>query len=75
MYMRFENGLLYTAEEPTEGYKPVTMTQPPEAPTGYHAAYYWKEETAAFVQTWEVVEDVDEVDDAEALNILLGVEE
>lgn len=75
MYMRFADGLLWTATEPTEGYKPVTMTEPPEAPEGYHAAFYWKEENEAFVQTWEIVPTVDDVDDSEALNILLGVEE
>ena len=72
MYAKWDNGIMLVADEPTEGYKPMTTTEPPEVQTGYKALSYWKEETSAWVQTWEVVEDVDEVDDAEALNILLG---
>lgn len=72
MYAKWDNGILLVAEEATQGYKPMTTTEPQEVQTGYKAVFYWKEETDAWVQTWEVVEDVDDVDDSEALSILLG---
>lgn len=72
MYAKWDNGILLVAAEAEDGYKIMTATEPPEVEPGYKAVSYWKEETAAWVQTWEVVEDVDEVDDSEALNILLG---
>lgn len=75
MYAKWDNGIMLVAEEATQGYKPMITTEPPEAPEGYHAAFYWLEESEAFVQTWEIVPTIDDVDDSEALRILLGVEE
>ena len=54
------------------GYKPVTFTDEPDAPDGYHAEFYWIEEAEKIIQAWQIVEDTDEVDADEALNILLG---
>ena len=71
-YAKWIDGLLDVSEEPKDGYKPLTFTDPPEAPSGYEALSFWRETDGAWVQTWEVVLDADEVDDAEALSILLG---
>lgn len=75
MYGKTINGVLYVVDEPQDGYKPFEYTEEPTAPTRYHTAYIWKEETDSFVQTWEILEDYEEdIDDSEALNIMLGEE-
>ena len=78
MYGKTIDGVLYVVTEPTEGYKPFVYTDAPEAPSGYHAAYYWRETADSFVQTWEIVEDYEDITDgdkAEAYDILMGVSE
>lgn len=57
------------------GYKPVTFTDEPEAPTGYYYESGWEETETEIVQTWALVELPDEVDDAEAFSIIFGGEE
>ena len=53
-----------------EGYKAVTYTPMPDAPSGYYYAETWTESEDAIVQGWEIVEA--EVDPAEAMEILFG---
>lgn len=45
-------GEIYEAE----GYKPVTYTPMPEAPSGYYYQETWTETEDAIVQGWELVE-------------------
>lgn len=75
MYFKWDSGLMLVSETPQEGYKPVEYTEAPEAPSGYIAAFYWKEEIDKFVQTWEIVPEDDDIDDTEALAIMLGEEQ
>ena len=65
MYAKWIDGLLDVVEEEKAGYKPLTFTEAPDAPSGYEAASYWKETDAAWEQTWEIV-PVDNDPDAEA---------
>lgn len=60
MYGKIINGVLYVSFEEQEGYKPMVTTEAPTAPDGYKASFYWKEDTESFVQTWEIVLDVDD---------------
>ena len=60
-------GEVYTAE----GYKPVRFAEPPTEP-GYIAVPGWEETETEIVQTWTVEQDSGEIDDSEALNIILG---
>lgn len=57
------------------GYKPVAFTEMPEAPEGYYYESGWEEQETAIVQTWTLVELPDDIDDAEALQIILGGDE
>lgn len=73
MYGKTISGVLYVVDEPRDGYKPFIHTDAPDAPSGYHAAYIWRETEDSFEQTWEIVADSeDELTDAEALAIILG---
>ena len=56
------------------GYLPVIETTPPEAEDGYYATPHWAEVDGEIVQSWEIVEIPvsDELDPAEALDIILG---
>lgn len=56
------------------GYKKVIFTDPPETEEGYHAESGWEQTEEAIVQTWELVEDPDDVDPAEAFEFLFGGE-
>lgn len=38
------------------GYKPITLTDPPEAVEGYDNVYHWEESESACMQVWEQVE-------------------
>lgn len=71
-YARWIDGLLDVVEEPKDGYKPMQFTDPPKAPSGFEAAFYWRETDNAWEQTWEIVPVADEVTDEEALAILMG---
>lgn len=61
-------GSVYEAE----GYKPVHYTDPPKTQPGFVAVPGWEENDAEIVQTWTVEQDSGEIDDSEALNIILG---
>ena len=55
------------------GYKPVTFTDvPDDAPEGYHYEAGWAETADAIVQSWTLVEAPDDVDGAEAWEIIFG---
>ena len=54
------------------GYKLVTFTDEPEAPTGYYYESGWEETGEEIVQIWTLHELPDDVDDAEAFQILFG---
>lgn len=55
------------------GYKPVTFTaSPDDPPAGYTYESGWEETGETIVQTWTLVELPDDIDDAEALSIILG---
>lgn len=54
------------------GYKPVEFTDAPEAPEGYTYESGWEETAESIVQTWTLVPLPDEVDEAEAYNIIFG---
>lgn len=71
------NGLWYgnppASVYEAEGYKIVTYTPMPEAPSGYYYAETWSETEDAIVQGWELVEAPEpELSADEALDILLG---
>jgi len=57
-----------------EGYKPVRYTSPGEAPDGSYWVETWAETETEIVQQWEATElpPDEDIDPAEALNILLG---
>lgn len=54
------------------GYKPVTFTDAPEAPEGYYYESGWEETAEAIVQTWTLTPLPDDIDGAEAYNIIFG---
>lgn len=54
------------------GYKKVIFTDPPETEEGYHAESGWEEQADKIVQVWTVVKDPDDIDDAEAFDIIFG---
>ena len=58
----------------SQGWKLVVFTDAPEAPDGYYYESGWEEKDNTIEQTWTLVEITD-IDDAEALNIILGGEE
>lgn len=55
-----------------QGWKPVTFTDAPEAPEGYVYESGWEEQADAIVQTWTLVPLPDDIDDAEAFDIIFG---
>jgi len=55
-----------------QGWKPVQYTDPPEAPEGYYYESGWEEQTDAIVLTWALVPLPDDIDDAEAYDIIFG---
>lgn len=56
-----------------QGWKPVTFTEPPDdPPEGCTYESGWEEQENAIVQTWTLVELPDEIDGAEAWEILFG---
>jgi hypothetical protein len=54
------------------GYLPVEFTDAPEAPDGYHYESGWEQTEEAIAQTWTVVKDPDDIDEAEAFDIIFG---
>ena len=55
-----------------QGWKPVRFTEPPEAPSGYFYADGWEEQEEEIVQTWTLTPLPDDIDDAEAFDIIFG---
>ena len=55
-----------------QGWKPVEYTDPPEAPSGYYYESGWEEQTDAIVQTWTLTPLPDDIDEAEAYDIIFG---
>lgn len=55
-----------------QGWKPVTFTDPPEAPSGYYYEEGWEEQTDEIVQTWTLTPLPDDIDEAEAYDIIFG---
>lgn len=72
MFLKWESGLTRVSDTEKSGYKPAVYTDAPDAPTGCEAQYVWVEAEDSFVQTWEIVPISDEINDSEALNIILG---
>lgn len=80
MFAKLTEGFIRTAKEhfdtPEEyfshGYKPVTFVDPPEAPAGYYYESGWEEQTDAIVQTWTLTPLPDDIDEAEAYDIIFG---
>lgn len=55
-----------------QGWKPVEFTDAPEAPEGFYDESGWEETAESIVQTWTLVPLPDDIDDAEAYNIIFG---
>lgn len=55
-----------------QGWKPVTFTDPPEAPIGFYYESGWEEQAEAIVQTWILTPLPDDIDEAEAYDIIFG---
>lgn len=55
-----------------QGWKPVTFTDEPEAPSGYYCESGWEEQADAIVQTWILTPLPDDIDEAEAYDIIFG---
>lgn len=65
-----KNGALRTFEYQ----KDVVLTEKPTATSGFYYEEGWEDNGEEIVQTWTLVELPDEVDDAEAFNIIFGGE-
>lgn len=56
-----------------QGWLPVVFTEPPDdPPEGYTYDSSWEEQEESIVQTWTLVPLPDDIDDAEAYNIIFG---
>lgn len=55
-----------------QGWKPVENTAPPEAQDGFYYEIGWEETAEAIVQTWTLTPLPDDVDEAEAYDIIFG---
>ena len=79
MYGKIEDKALTIAPQGvTEGYFPVRFTTPPEPREGGYWEPNWELINNEVVQTWVFVDMTvtpDEVDDAEAFNIIFGGDE
>ena len=56
----------------SQGWKVVRTTQVQEAPIGYYYESSWEETPNEIIQIWTLKELPEELDDSEALSILLG---
>lgn len=54
------------------GYKPVEYIDAPEAPEGYTYESSWSEIDSTITQIWTLIKLPDDIDDSEAIEILLG---
>lgn len=55
-----------------QGWKPVENTEPPEAPEGFCYEGSWEESDAAIVRTWTLAPLPNDIDEAEAYDIIFG---
>lgn len=55
-----------------QGWLPITFIDQPAAPEGYHYKSRWEEAEDAIIQTWTLVKNPDDIEDSEAIEILLG---
>lgn len=55
-----------------QGWKPVIFIDEPEAKKGYIYESKWVENENEIIQTWELVELPDDIDEFEAYNIIFG---
>lgn len=55
-----------------QGWKPVTFTDAPEAPSGYYYESGWEEQDDAIVLVWTLAPLPDDIDEAEAYDIIFG---
>lgn len=80
MFAKLTEGFVRTAKEHFDtqeeylahGYKPVTYTIMPDAPSGYYYESGWEEQAEAIVQTWTLTPMPDDIDEAEAYDIIFG---
>lgn len=75
MYIKFEYGQQYFSNTFVEGYKKAIYTEEPSVSENETAVYYWMLDGDRYVQTWEIRETYNVIEDSQALNILLGGEE
>lgn len=54
------------------GWKPVEFVDAPEAPEGFYYEPGWEERAEAIVQVWTLVQEPDDIDEAEAFDIIFG---
>ena len=81
MYVKLIDETLNIANMPddeaiSKGYKLAVFTEKPEAEEGFRAVSSWEETADTYVQSWTVVEDIDDdtIGIDEALSILMGEE-
>ena len=56
-----------------QGWKPVEYTeQPADPPSGYYYESGWEEQDDAIVQVWTLTPLPDDIDEAEAYDIIFG---
>ena len=55
-----------------QGWLPLRFTDEPESPAGYYYESGWEEQTDAVVQTWTLTPLPDDIDEAEAYDIIFG---
>lgn len=55
-----------------QGWKPVIFIDEPEVQKGYTYESKWVENENKIIQTWELVELPDDIDEFEAYNIIFG---
>lgn len=71
------NGQLIKQKVPTEQSKPLVYTEEPVVDDHHATVYSWEEQSNSIVQVWDTIEvepeePPEEIDDSEALGILLG---
>lgn len=54
------------------GWKPVEFVEAPEAPEGFYYEPGWEERADRIIQTWTLVQEPDDIDEAEAFDIIFG---